>query len=360
MEVGVLRRLAAEAGRAGRDPADRPDPGPDPRRPVRVPPPTRRPVAGTAPAGSSTIAPSSSRRPARSTSAAACRSTSVRIGSTRSGSPRRAMSITGSSSAGPGDTARCRGPDNAAVRAAAVVDPAGGAGTDPPRPGHGSLLRDGGRRDRRSDRRPRPADRVRRRRDQRDRDRARSASTRCTRRAVRALLRDTASPECHQGRGQVQRHPGRRRDRGRLPDAAGDRRGGHDGRAPPRGSASDLLAHCEIEAFQVGAGGRGLRTTRICTGSWRRRCATTTGRASPSRCWRRSPRMPSTWSGSGSRRTASPRSVSSRANGSSSGSTGSTSGSASMRSGSACRSSTTSFGGTAAEASSSSRSRTSR
>ena len=109
MEVAVVRRLAAEARAAGRDPATDPIPG---CGAMSCSPATADEEAGgwPVPAGWSTTAPSCCRRPAPSTSAAVCRSTSAAGGSIRSASPRRATPTTGSWSTARGATARCRVP----------------------------------------------------------------------------------------------------------------------------------------------------------------------------------------------------------------------------------------------------------
>ena len=107
MELGVIRLLAAEARAAGLDPARDPIPG------------LRRDVLFTCTAdeeaggdgrgelGRRASARPGCGRPARSTSAAACRRRSPVGGSTRSRSRRRASPSTGSRSAGRGATARC-------------------------------------------------------------------------------------------------------------------------------------------------------------------------------------------------------------------------------------------------------------
>ena len=95
-------------GRPVAIPAERPDPGPDARHPVRL---DRRRGGGRPQrhrCRSSSSARSCSGPPARSTSPGRSRRRSAARGSTRSASPRRATRSTASPSTGRGATARCR------------------------------------------------------------------------------------------------------------------------------------------------------------------------------------------------------------------------------------------------------------
>ena len=177
------------------------------------------------------------------------------------------------------------------------------------------------------------------------------------RRAVRPDVRPRApgphprhvQPERGQCRRQVQRHPGRRDDRRRLPPAARDERGRH----ARRGRGADRAgrpAGVPDRATGVGRAGRGARRGPLL------------GHAGGDAPGPRPGRRPAAGHGpvrdrrqghrrrSARRRTASPRSGSSPTSGSSSASTASTSASRSTRCGSGSRSSTTSSAGSAAEA----------
>ena len=90
MELEVMRLLAERGARRRPRPGVRPGPGPRAATSCSPRPPTRRPAASPAPAGSRSSTRSTSAPRRRSTRPAASRSTSAAGASTRSRSPRRA------------------------------------------------------------------------------------------------------------------------------------------------------------------------------------------------------------------------------------------------------------------------------
>ena len=235
---GARRR--PPAGRRGPRGRARPGPGPDPR------PPARRPVHVRGRRGGGRrrrgevdrrrIGRIGSARPAPSTSAAASSTTvaggrlyPIQVAEKGFAAYRIAVRGTWGHGSMPRDGQRRGAGGGASIERLAVPGPirvtpvmarfldrcgggpAGGSGPGAPR---------------RSRRRPGPS-----------RGGARRLCDPMYARALRALLRDTISPDVDPRRGQVQRHPGRRRRRGRLPGAAGHDRAGDARRARPTGSA---------------------------------------------------------------------------------------------------------------------------
>ena len=305
-----IRRLAAEARAAGRDPATDPIPGLTPRRPVRVRPRTRRP------AGSHGAGWIVDHRPELLQAVGAlneCGGVSVAFGGRRfypigvaeKGYVNYRIIVHGTlGSRLDAAAGQRRGPGGRDRR------PAGRARPDPAHPGDGPLLR---RRSPTSSA-ARPATLVRRIASPDPVESEAAIAAVCDEmygRAVRALLRDTASPNVIHAGVKYNVIPGSRRDRGRLPDAARHRRGGHARRAP----APDRRR----------AAGRTARSRRSSRRRPSRRRSSTElyrilestirdhdpdGVPGPGH-GRRSRRMPSTRSGSTSRPTASRRSGSS-------------------------------------------------
>ena len=304
MEVAVIRRLAAEARAAGRDPAT--DPIPGLRRDVLFAVTADEEAGGIHGAGWIV-----EQRPDLLQAVGAlneCGGVSVDFGGKRfypigvaeKGYANFRIVVHGTW--GHGSMPRA---DNAAVRAAAIVTRLAEPGPTRLTPAMATFFdvvagEIGG-----ADRRPRPTDRLGRWQ--------RPSETAIARvcdemygRAVRALLARHGVAERHPGRGQVQRDPGRRRDPGRLPDAAGHRRGGDAGRASAarwarssgRIATSRSSARCHPST---------RRSTRTSIERSSRRSAITIRMASRCRSWPRSPRMPSTRSGWASRPTASRR-----------------------------------------------------
>ena len=234
---GARRRPAARGrGARGRPrPGPRPDPGPPARRPVHL----HRRRGGGRPGrrqmGRRESAGLAARGRARSTSAAASRRRSPAGASIRSRSPRRASPPTASPSAGRGATARCRArtTPRSSPRPSSTASPVPGPTRLTPvmdrflelaaaeLPADAARILDGLSGD--------------------DPGRAEAAiAVACDpmyARALRALLRDTVSPDVVHCGHQVQRHPGRRHDRGRLPgparhDRARDAGGSRDPAGP--------------------------------------------------------------------------------------------------------------------------------
>ncbi len=345
MEVAVVRRLAAEARAAGRDPAS--DPIPGLRRDILFASTADEEAGGLDGAGWLV-----DHRPELLEAVGAlneCGGVSVAFGGRRfypigvaeKGYVNYRIVVNGTW--GHGSMPRS---DNAAVRAAIVVSRLAEPGATRLTPAMTRFFDDGRRRARRTDGRPRPADRVAGSGSERGGDRRRLRRHVRPGRPGSAVRHGVA--ERHPRRGEVQRHPGRRRDPRRLPDAARHGRADAASRPPTTGGRRALVA---------------LRR-RGPPGHARGRCAAR-HRALPD------PRVDDPGSRSGrhpgpghgavrdrrqahhppraSRPTASRRSGSSPTSGSSSGSTASTSASASTRSGSACRSSTTWSAASAAE-----------
>ena len=209
MELGVVRLLAAEARAAGLDPARDPIPG------------LRRDVLFTCTAdeeaggldgrqvGRRASAGMASRGRRRSTNAAAWRRRSRAGGSTRSRSPRRASPPTGSPFEGRGATAPCRARTTPPSWPPSVIDRLAVAGSDAGHAGHGPLPRDSAAAEL-----PPDAARILDGLSGDDPGRAEAAiAVACDpmyARALRALVRDTVSPDVVHCRHQVQRDPGRR------------------------------------------------------------------------------------------------------------------------------------------------------
>ena len=229
LELGVVRLLAAEARAAGRDPATRPDPGPAPRRPVHV----HRGRGGRRQGRRRWIV---EHRPEWLRAAGALNECGGVVGddrpaggSTRSRSPRRASPPTGSTSAGRGATARCRARTTPRSCAATVIARLAVPGPTRLTPVMARFFE------------PRPPMPARGRRAARarlagdDPRRAEAAlAAACDpmyARALRALLRDTISPDVVHAGIKYNVIPGEAVDRGRLPGAARDDRAGHAGRA---------------------------------------------------------------------------------------------------------------------------------
>ena len=322
----MLRRLAAEARAAGRDPATDPIPGlrrdvlfaVDRRRGGRRHPRRRldrRAAARAAPGG---------RRAQR---------VRRRVGGLRRPAvlpDRRGREglrqRTGSWSTARGATARCPAPTMPRSAPRPIVTRARRAGPGSADPGDGHVLRRGRRRARRTDRRPRPTDRLARRR-ARARRRSPPSATRCTAGPSAPSCADTASPNVIQAGVKYNVIPGVAEivevDCRTLPGTDETAM-----RAELRRRVGDeLWTHCDVEVLRARCRPSTRRSTRSSTGRSRRRSATTIRTASRSRSWSRSPRTPSTRSGWASRPTASRHSGSSPTSGSSSGSTASTSGS---------------------------------
>ena len=248
MELGVVRLLAAEARAAGRDPAQRPDPGPAARRPVhlhrrrggrrarrrrldrREPPGLaarrgraqrmrrrrddgRRPALLPDPGRREGLSPPTGSPSAGRGATARCRATTTPRSSPRRSSTRLAV---------PGPT-RLTPVDGPLPRAGAAGELPADAARDPARPV--------GRRPAAA---PRPPLAV--------------ACDPMYARALRALAARHVSPDVVHAGHQVQRHPGRRRGRGRLPGPARAR--------PSRRCARELA-----RAARAGARGRLRRSS---------------------------------------------------------------------------------------------------
>ena len=348
MELGVVRLLAAEARAAGLDPARDPIPG------------LRRDVLFTC-----TADEEAGRRRRRQVDRrerpdwlrAAGRGQRERWGvgrrwpagaSIRSRSRRRGSPPTGSACAGtwghgsmPRDRQRGR-PGRGDRRTPRR------AGTDPPDAGHGAVPP--GRWPRSCRARPRHGPRDRRRRCRRPRRRLDARLRPDVRPGPARAPPRHPQPGRHPRRGQVQRHPGRRDHRGRLPGPARHDRAGR--REPRSSDGSDRTSPpaCEIELHRLGrarrvaGGGTALgRPGRDAIRDSRPGGHPAAGHGA------RSPPTPRAPSRSGSRRTASRRSGSTRTSGFSSASTASTSASRSTRCAGGCRSSTTWFAASAAD-----------